>query len=774
MDRHELTPSVTAGPAASPLEMWAGVECTVNRVGDQYFNQFACNGHGARLEDLDRFAALGIRTLRYPVLWETTAPDGLESADWSWADTRLPRLTELGIRPIVGLVHHGSGPRHTSLIDPAFPEGLAEFARAVAERFPTVEAYTPVNEPLTTARFSGMYGHWYPHGRDASTFARALLTQCRATVLAMRAIREINPQARLVQTEDLGKIWSTPALAYQAEFENTRRWLSFDLLCGRVDPGHRMWQFLRWVGIEEPELDWFLENPCPPDLLGINHYLTSERFLDERLERYPTGAHGGNGQHRYADVEAVRVVAEGLAGPKALLQETWERYHIPVAVTEAHLGCTREEQVRWLLEVWRAAQAARQEGADIRAVTAWSLLGAYDWDSLLTRCDGCYEPGVFDLRSCGPQKTLRPTALAGVVQALAEGREPEHPVLATPGWWRRPKRLLFPPVHAHAGTGTAVSEEQPFDARPLLITGANGMLARAFVRLCDHRGLACRALSRADLDIADAASVASALEAYRPWAVVNAAGFARVDAAEHERYACLRENVKGAARLAQACAKRGIPLLAFSSDLVFDGTKNAPYVESDAVHPLSVYGRGKAQMEAQTLAILPSALIARTSALFGPWDEYNFAVQTLRTLAMGQAVAAADDQTVSPTYAPDLVHACLDLLIDGEKGIWHLVNEGALTWADFARRLAERAGFDPTLIEGRSTQALGLIAPRPAYSVLGTERGALLPSLEEGLNRFFQDGEVWRPEHHPVVHHRRRPRKATAQPHPRRAPVRVT
>src|SRR3712207_2719887 len=88
------------------------------------------------------------------------------SADWAWADERLGRLRELGITPIVGLVHHGSGPRHTSLIDPAFADGLAAFARAVAERYPWVAYYTPINEPLTTARFSGLYGHWYPHGRD--------------------------------------------------------------------------------------------------------------------------------------------------------------------------------------------------------------------------------------------------------------------------------------------------------------------------------------------------------------------------------------------------------------------------------------------------------------------------------------------------------------------------------------------------------------------------------------------------------------------------------
>lgn len=162
------------------------------------------------------------------------------------------------------------------------------------------------------------------------------------------------------------------------------------------------------MGIDEAELNWFLENPCPPDVLGINHYLTSERFLDERTDHYPACSHGGNGVHNYADVEAVRVCAEGTAGPRALMKETWERYGLPLAVTEVHLGCTREEQLRWLKEVWDGAVSLRHEGVDVRAVTAWSLLGAYDWNSLVTRAEGYYEPGVFDLR--GPRP--RPTAIA--------------------------------------------------------------------------------------------------------------------------------------------------------------------------------------------------------------------------------------------------------------------------------------------------------------------------------------------------------------------------
>ncbi|HEY6188196.1 MAG TPA: family 1 glycosylhydrolase [Pyrinomonadaceae bacterium] len=729
----------------NPLELWAGVECTVNRVNDLYYDQLERSGHAARSSDLELFAGLGVRALRYPVLWERTAPDGIERADWSWAQERLTRLRELRVRPIVGLVHHGSGPRSTSLVDCAFPWKLAQFARAVAERFPWVDAYTPVNEPLTTARFSGLYGHWYPHGRDDLTFARALLTQCRAIVLAMRAIREINPSARLIQTEDLGKTFSTRTLDYQAAFENERRWLSYDLLTGRVGREHPMRDYLQWVGVDQSELEWFTDNPCPPDIIGINHYLTSERFLDERKARYPACTHGGNGRHTYADVEAVRVRAEGMSGPKALIEEAWERYELPLAVTEAHLGCTREEQLRWLKEVWDAALAARRGGADVRAVTAWSLLGAYDWNSLLTQARGHYEPGVFDMRSPGP----RPTALAHMLRDLSAGREPDHPVLDAPGWWRRLDRLHYPPVGLTPRTARRAQTAKRAGVnmrrgatRPLLITGATGTLGRSFARLCEKRGLSYNLLTRRELDIADAVSVERAVGEYEPWAIINAAGYVRVDEAESEPALCRRENTDGPAILAAACAAHGVSLLSYSSDLVFDGTKPGPYVEADLPAPLNVYGQSKAEAEARVLEAHPSALVIRTSAFFSPWDEYNFVTAALRALSAGHAFTAASDATVSPTYVSDLVQASLDLLIDGERGIWHLANDGAVTWAQLAQSVADLAGLDASLVDARPARSLGLVAPRPAYSVLTSERGRLLPSLEDALSRYVKECET--------------------------------
>ena len=713
-------------------EIWAGIECTVNRVGDQFSDQLERSGHALRLKDLERLAELGVRCLRYPILWERTAPENPDTPDWSWSDERMSGLQRLGLEPIVGLVHHGSGPHYTNLLDPEFPEKLAKYAAAVAQRYPWVTEYTPVNEPLTTARFSCLYGHWYPHKRDPLLFARALLAQCRGVVLSMRAIRTINSEARLIQTEDLGKTFSTPTLAYQAEFENERRWLTFDLLCARLQPHTPMWDYFRWLGIEEHELQWFLDNQALPEVLGINHYITSERFLDERTSRYPAHFHGGNGRHVYADVEAVRVCAGGVAGPRAILSEAWDRYRLPLAVTEVHLGCTREEQLRWVNDVWTAAVELRAQDVDVRAVTAWAAFGAFDWNSLLTGDSGCYEPGVFDLRAPTP----RPTALASMFKRLASGNNFDHPVLDTPGWWHRLDRFCYPIHHEPEHSSTSRSVKR---GRCLLITGATGTLGQAFARICTRRGLAYQLLGRAELDIAERESVVRAIDRYEPWAIINTAGYVRVDEAEADAERCMRENVVGPVCLARECERNGLPFVTFSSDLVFDGLKNDHYVESDRRSPLNVYGRSKAEAELQVLEQLSKALVIRTSAFFGPWDRFNFVHLVLDTLTKGRSFFAAADITISPTYVPDLVNAVLDLLIDGEHGVWHVANSGQVTWAEFARLAALKGGRDATGVKSRPARALGFVAPRPSFTALTSERGSFMPPFEESLDRCVRE-----------------------------------
>ncbi|MBD8541208.1 sugar nucleotide-binding protein [Oxalobacteraceae sp. CFBP 8761] len=716
------------------LALWGGLECTVNRVRDDYFSQMDRNGHAGRLQDIERFASLGIQAIRYPVLWERTAPDGIDKADWSWADERLPALRDLGVNPIVGLIHHGSGPRHTSLVDSAFPAQLAEYAGAVAVRYPWVEHYTPVNEICTTARFSGLAGVWYPHGGDEATFIRALLIQCRATVLSMRAIRAVNPAAKLVQTDDLSKTYGTPEMQDIANYFNERRWLAWDLLCGMVDTNHKLWDYLLDSGATADELRWFRDNPCPPDVIGVNYYVTSERWLDHRPERYPESHRHMYRGVAHADIEAPRALATPTPGIAPLLMETWERYGIPIAITEAHIDANREDQLRWLVEIWNAALKARQQGADIRAVTVWALLGSFDWNSLVTACHGYYEPGPFDVRSPTP----RPTALATLMRELASKRALSNPVLQGEGWWRRPGRFWCKPV----ATRTAVadiavrSQFKSAPVQPILITGASGTLGAAFKRICEARNLACHALTRQEMDITDPASVDAAIVRFKPWAIINAGGFVRVDEAETDSERCMRENTLGPTVLALACMRHALRFMTFSSDLVFDGAKGAPYVESDATNPLGVYGRSKLDAETRVLDADPQALVIRTSAFFGPWDRHNFVTQALGALANGEPFEAAGDMIVSPTYVPDLVKVALDLMIDRERGIWHLTNGDAVSWAELARRACAAAGMSADGLQEIAADAIDYPAQRPAFSALGSERALLLPSLDNALQRY--------------------------------------
>lgn len=427
-------------PLPLELQLWGGYECTVNRVGDRWHDQTPRTGHDRWIEDLALFAGLGMRALRYPALWERISPHRADERDFRWADERLPEIRRLGMEPIVTLCHHGAGPAYTSLLDDSFAPGLAAHAAAVAERYPWLRDWTPVNEPLTTARFSALYGFWHPHTKDERLFWLALLNEIDATRLAMRAIRRVNPAARLIQTDDLGYCHATPPLQGVADFQNERRWIGWDLLCGTVVPGHALWERLARFGFAE-RLRAIADDPCPPDVIGVNHYLSSERLLDHRVERHSDRALADRALGKSAgvvhvDVDMVSNERDALLGLPRLLEQAWERYRRPLAVTECHLGTTRCDQVRWFVEVWDGVAALQKRGVDVRAATAWSLLGSHDWNRMLTRFDGHYETGVFDVRSGTP----RPTMLAGVLRDLAAGERPRAPVLHAPGKWRREAR----------------------------------------------------------------------------------------------------------------------------------------------------------------------------------------------------------------------------------------------------------------------------------------------------------------------------------------------
>ena len=681
------------------MELWGGHECTVNRVGDRYRDQTQLTGHLGRRHDLQRFAELGITTLRYPVLWERIAPDRPDRHDWRWTDERLAEIARLGMKPVAGLVHHGSGPRYTNLLDDRFAALFGEFAAAAAERYPHVEDWTPVNEPLTTARFSALYGYWYPHARDEGLFWRALVNQIDATRAAMRAIRRVNPAARLIQTEDLGHNYATDALAGIADYNNHRRWATWDLLAGRVSRDHPLWPDLERVGLGD-RVRAIADDPCPPDVIGVNHYITSERFLDHRLDAYalPVPADG------YHDLTAARVLDPPPPGLAGVLAQAWQRYGLPLAVTESHLGCTREEQLRWLWQSWHDCLGLVEQGVDVRALTAWALLGNVDWTSLITDEAGDYEPGAFDVRGGEPRRT----AIADLLTALGRGGEAmaragAHPVLRGPGWWQRDIRLEHAPFRWAEPARAVVSDGAP--VRPLVVTGAAGTLGRAFVGACKLRGLEYLAVDGAISPGGDAAEMGAFLDRHRPWAVVDAHGWQR-GGEEATRSGADGSGVA----VARACAERGIHCTMLVREPAVDGHDGA----ADGLHDV------------------PAALVVRTGAFFSPYDDDDFAVAVEQAVRRGRRFVVAD-RTVTPTFVPDMVSACLDLAIDGEAGPWHLTSGEAVSLVEFGRRIAAALDLDPALVVAADPAASG--ARTGQREAPASVHGRMLPTLAHAIGR---------------------------------------
>jgi dTDP-4-dehydrorhamnose reductase len=254
-----------------------------------------------------------------------------------------------------------------------------------------------------------------------------------------------------------------------------------------------------------------------------------------------------------------------------------------------------------------------------------------------------------------------------------------------------------------------------------IVTGAGGMLGQDLVRLSG--GVA---LTHAELDVTDRDAVR---EAIGPGDLVfNCAAWTDVDGAEAHEQAATRVNGDGARNVAEAADT----VVYVSSDYVFDGRKGAPYVESDAPAPLSAYGRSKLAGERATAAANPRHFVVRSSWLFGAGGR-NF-VETM--LGLGPEVRVVDDQVGSPTFTGHLAEALLRLAETEEHGVHHMAASGSCSWFEFAREIFARAGVD-TRVEPCSTEEFPRPAPRPAYSVLGSERGHSLPDWREGLDAYL-------------------------------------
>ena len=265
----------------------------------------------------------------------------------------------------------------------------------------------------------------------------------------------------------------------------------------------------------------------------------------------------------------------------------------------------------------------------------------------------------------------------------------------------------------------------------ILLTGAGGQLGLAIRDVFVRHELLAR--MHAELDVADAAAVEATLAALRPELVVNASAYTAVDRAEDEPAAAYRTNQAGPRVLAEATARRGLPLLHVSTDYVFDGEKGAPYLESDPTHPLGVYGASKLAGEEEVRRANPRHWIARTAWLYGPVGK-NFALSIRAAAAREPKLRVVDDQWGSPSYAPHLAVALERLLATDAYGTHHLANAGSTSRYEFARALLAALGSQ-TPVEPVPTSAWPTRAKRPRNTALASERatGIALPDWREGV-----------------------------------------
>jgi dTDP-4-dehydrorhamnose reductase len=271
----------------------------------------------------------------------------------------------------------------------------------------------------------------------------------------------------------------------------------------------------------------------------------------------------------------------------------------------------------------------------------------------------------------------------------------------------------------------------------VLVTGAGGMLGRDVVLAAGNAGHDVIGFGHTELDVTDPAALGAKFELERPDVVINCAAWTDVDGAEESEDAALAVNGAAAGNVAGAAAEVGASVVYVSSDYVFDGSKGAPYVETDQTAPLSAYGRTKLAGEEATAAANKRHFVVRSSWLFGIGGS-NFVETMLRLASTQNEVLVVRDQVGSPTYTWHLAYGIVRLIEGVEFGIHHMAAGGACSWYDFAREIFDQAKVE-CLVLSATTDMLGRPAPRPAYSALESQRehAIELPPWQNGLSAYL-------------------------------------
>lgn len=363
--------SIPFGVDAIDFRWCVGIEDTFipqTRSGLRALDEYELMGHYEQWREHLRLAgATGARMIRWGIPWYRVEPHpGV--FDWSWTDQVIRFMVdELGIEPILDLMHYGTPLwMERSFVDPRYPDAVAAYARAVAERYgDRVRYYTPLNEPIVNALFCGMRGLWPPYLRGERGFLRVGIALAQGIVKTVQALKAIDPGFVMVHVEAAGR-----TLAARAELEpiaseyRHRSFLFFDLITGRVTADHPLFRWLLFNGVSYRDLEDLAGQAISIDVMGLNFY---PQWSTQQVELDA----GGRLRLRVAEKQG--------QGFQEMLAGYYERYGVPMMITETSARGTLDIKRRWLDASVSAVRALRQTGIPVIGYTWFPLFTMIDW-----------------------------------------------------------------------------------------------------------------------------------------------------------------------------------------------------------------------------------------------------------------------------------------------------------------------------------------------------------------------------------------------------------
>ena len=379
------------------LRLALGIEDTFvpqSRPGERAIDEYELTEHYERFaDDFALAAGVGAELLRWGVPWYRVAPEP-GRWDWEWTDRAIDPQLAAGLRPIIDLLHYGTPLwLEAEFANADYPHHVEEYAARFGERYgDRVFDYTPVNEPVIHALFSGEYGYWPPYLTGAEGFAAIAANLARGFVRSQRALADrVGAPATFVHVDAaMSFIGDDTAPEHREEADRLRHQVHLveDLVTGRVDSAHPLLDRVS-PAIPDIELQWFRDNAVQPDVMGVNYY---PRHSTELFE---VGVHHGGG---FADPRPS--VDRGAEGLREALEAFASRYGAPVMVTETCVTGSVEERIAWLDESIALVERMRAEGAPVVGYTWWPLFDMYEWTwrhSTNPRADHLLTMGLHDL-----------------------------------------------------------------------------------------------------------------------------------------------------------------------------------------------------------------------------------------------------------------------------------------------------------------------------------------------------------------------------------------